>query len=98
MFESNFEKCLIQLSVELIQPDIPCNSMNQTFFESWFKHQNLFFFQCTNIHLHGMMFIDFMIPFEAPSPYYNSCYHISHKFQFIFQFLLFWPFEFFILF
>ena len=30
MFESTFEKCLIQLSVELIQPDIPCHSMNHT--------------------------------------------------------------------
>ena len=30
MFESTFEKYLIQLSVELILPDIPCNLMNHT--------------------------------------------------------------------
>ena len=30
MFESALEKCLIQLSVELIQLDISCNSMNHT--------------------------------------------------------------------
>ena len=30
MFESTFEKCSIQLSVEPIQPDIPRNSMNHT--------------------------------------------------------------------
>ena len=30
MFESTFEKILIQLSVEQIQPDISCNSMNNT--------------------------------------------------------------------
>ena len=28
MFESTMEKCSIQLSVELIQPDIPSNSIN----------------------------------------------------------------------
>ena len=30
ILESTFEKCLIQLSVELIQPNNPCNSMNHT--------------------------------------------------------------------
>ena len=48
MFESTFEKCLIQLSVELIQLDIVYDSLNytlnqlyrelnETFLESWFK-------------------------------------------------------------
>ena len=30
MFELTFEKCLIQLSLEMIQPDNPCTSMNHT--------------------------------------------------------------------